>query len=118
VPWYVLRTGGGWFWVASFLAIFQFLVPFFLLLSRPIKREPRALAWLAVWLLAVHFVDVHWLILPRLDPAGPRPTLWDLTAFVGIGGAAVAFTLVRMRGVAAVPVRDPYIDDSLRYLPP
>jgi hypothetical protein len=117
VPWYIVRIGGGWGPVAASLALFQFLVPFFLLLSRDLKRNPRALAAVAVWQLAIHWVDLYWLVMPQLDPAGPRPSIWDLAAFVGVGGAAVAFTVWRMRGTAAVPVRDPYIEDSLRYLP-
>ncbi len=118
VPWFILRTDGGWLWVASFLALFHFLVPFFLLLSRTLKREPRKLAWVAAWLLFAHWVDVYWLVFPHLDVGGPRPSAWDLAAFVGVGGVTVAFAIFRMRGVVAVPVRDPYLDESLRYLPP
>jgi hypothetical protein len=117
VPWYILRIGGGWGPVGAFLAAFQFLVPFFLLLSRDLKRNPRVLARVAVWVLLVHWVDLYWLVMPHLDASGPRLSLWDLSAFVGVGGLAVAFTLWRMRGSLAVPARDPYIDDSLRYLP-
>jgi hypothetical protein len=117
VPWYILRIEGGWRWVGVFLAVFHFVVPFFLLLSRDLKRSPRALAWVAAWTLLAHWVDVYWLVMPHLHPDGPRPSLLDLTAFVGVGGAAVAFTILRMRGAAAVPVRDPYLEDSLRYLP-
>ena len=40
VPWYILRINGGWLWVGVFLALFHFLVPFFLLLSRDLKRDP------------------------------------------------------------------------------
>jgi hypothetical protein len=118
VPWYIVRIRGGWLPVFAFLALFQFLVPFFLLLSRPLKRDPRRLAWMALWLLLVHWVDLYWVIMPVLHEAGPRPSLWDLTAFAGVGGIAVAFVLWRMHGVAAVPLRDPYLADSLRYLPP
>ncbi|WP_242334290.1 MULTISPECIES: hypothetical protein [Anaeromyxobacter] len=117
VPWYILRIDGGWKWVGIFLALFHFVVPFFLLLSRDLKRTPRALSLVAGWLLLVHWVDLYWLVMPHLDPAGPRPSLWDLAAFVGVGGAAVAFTLFRLRGASPVPVRDPYLEDSLRYLP-
>jgi hypothetical protein len=117
VPWYVLRIDGGWRWVAAFLALFHFFVPFFLLLSRELKRRPKALSAVAAWLLLVHWVDVYWLVMPHLHAAGPRPSLLDLTAFVGVGGVAVAFTVLRMRGTAPVPVRDPYLEDSLRYLP-
>jgi hypothetical protein len=103
--------------VGVFLVVFQFLVPFFLLLSRDLKRSPRALAWVAAGVLVAHWVDLYWLVMPQLDPAGPRPSLWDAAAFVGVGGVAIAFALLRMRGSPPVPVRDPYLDDSLRYLP-
>ena len=118
VPWYITRIRGGWLWVGAFVALFNFLVPFFLLLSRPLKRDPRRLARVAVGLLVVHWVDLYWVVMPTLHPAGPRPSPWDLAAFVGVGGLAVAFTIWRMSGIAAVPVRDPYLADSLRYLPP
>ena len=117
VPWYILRIDGGWRWVAAFLALFHFLVPFFLLLSRDLKRSPRALSAVAAWLLLVHWVDVYWLVMPHLHPAGPRPWLFDLTAFVGVGGVAVAFTVLRLRSAAPVPVADPWLEDSVRYLP-
>jgi len=74
VPWYILRIDGGWLWVGAFLAVFHFLVPFFLLLSRDLKRDPRRLSWVAAWMLFVHWVDVYWLVMPHLDPGGPRPS--------------------------------------------
>jgi hypothetical protein len=117
VPWYILRIEGGWRYVGMFLALFNFLVPFFLLLSRDLKRSPRALSAVAAWLLLVHWVDLYWLVMPHLHPDGPRPWIFDLTAFVGVGGVAVAFTVLRMRGAAAVPVKDPHLEDSLRYMP-
>jgi len=118
VPWYVLRINGGWMWVGAFLAVFHFLVPFFLLLSRDRKRDPRRLARVAVWLLFVHWVDVYWLVMPHLNAGGPSFGLVDLAAWVGVGGAAAAFLIFRMRAAPSVPVRDPYLDDSLRYMPP
>jgi hypothetical protein len=117
VPWYVVRIRGGWAWGFGFLIVFQFLVPFFLLLSRDLKRNPVTLSWISAWMLFAHWVDVYWLIMPTLSPGGPRPTLWDLTAFVGVGAAAVAYATFRMRGTLTVPVQDPYLEDSLRYLP-
>jgi hypothetical protein len=118
IPWYVVRIHGGWGWMGAFVAVFHFVVPFFLLLSRPLKRDPRRLARLAAWLLLVHWVDLYWVIMPAFSAGGPRPSPWDLTAFVGVGGISVAFTLWRMHGVAAVPLRDPYLPESLRYMPP
>jgi len=118
VPWYLAR-GGGWKAASVFLIVFHFLVPFFLLLSRDLKRSPRALGAIAVYVLVVHYVDVYWVMMPALqhDAHGFTPHWTDLTALVGVGGAALAFVTWRLRGRAAVPVGDPYLQDSLRYDP-
>jgi hypothetical protein len=117
VPWYIVRNASGWRPVGIFLVVFHFVLPFFLLLSRDLKRRPRPLAAMAIWALAVHYVDVYWVVMPRLHPDGPHPHWTDLTAFAGVGAAALAFTVWRMRGRAIVPVRDPHLQDSLRYEP-
>ncbi len=117
VPWYLSRDRGGWAPVAIFLVVGHFVVPFFLLLSRSLKRRPALLAAMGAWILVVHYVDVYWVAMPALHHGAPRPAWTDLTALVGIGAAALAFTVWRMRGSAAIPVGDPYLGDSLRYLP-
>jgi hypothetical protein len=120
VPWYLARNKAAWLPVGVFLVVFHFVVPFFTLLSRKLKRSPRALSFVAVWILIVHYVDVYWVMMPALrhDPEhGISPHWTDLTALVGVGAAAVAFVLWRLRGRAAVPVGDPYLQESLRYDP-
>jgi hypothetical protein len=117
IPWYVVRTDSPWGKVGIFLAVAHFAIPFFLLLSRDLKRDPRRLAGVAAWLLMVHLVDLHWVIMPRIHQAGPHLSWLDLTAFVGVGGLALAFLVWRMRGAATVPLRDPYLEESLRYQP-
>jgi hypothetical protein len=117
VPWYQARTGGAWAPVGLSLFAFQFALPFFVLLSRELKRRPLALSAVAAWVLAWHYVDLYWVVMPRLDRAAPSPHWTDLTALVGIGAAALAFTVWRLRGAPAVPVGDPYLQDSLRYQP-
>jgi len=39
ITWYLRRLNGGWQFVGLFLVVFQFVVPFVLLLSRPFKRD-------------------------------------------------------------------------------
>ena len=68
--------------------------------------------------MLVHAVDIFWLVMPTLSPEGV-PFHWTLIpAFVGIGGLAVAFGVWRVRGRFTVPVRDPYLADSLAYKGP
>ena len=117
VPWVLLRREGGWRWVGVFLIVFHFVVPFLLLLSRDLKRNPRTLAAIAVWVMLVHYVDLYWVVLPYLH-AGPGLHWTAITSFLGVGGLTLAFGLFRLRGGYAVPVRDPYLEDSLRYVQP
>jgi hypothetical protein len=118
VPYYWVRLKTDWRPVSQFLMIFHFAVPFALLLSRTVKLIPNYLAVLSVYTLVVGMVDVWWLVMPKLHPEGPVFSLYDLAAFVGVGGVAVAFGIFRLRGRYMIPVRDPYLEDSLRYVQP
>ncbi len=122
IPWVQLRDPGPFRAVGIFLVLFHFIVPFFALLSRDLKRHPRALAIAAAWVLFVHYVDLYWVMVPAAGAGAHTLGLglhWtQLTAFVGIGGAAIAWGLWRLRGGYPVPVGDPYLEDSLRYLQP
>jgi hypothetical protein len=120
VPWYLARNSGAWLPVGVALVLFHFVVPFFVLLSRKLKRSPRGLGFMAVWILVIHYVDVYWVMMPALrhDPQHILHLHWtDLPALVGVGAACVAFVVWRMRGWAAIPVGDPYLSESLRYEP-
>jgi hypothetical protein len=113
--WYVVRMRGGWSNIGVFLIVANFFIPFFTLLSRSLKFQPRALAVVAVWLMVVHYVDIYWLVMPALFPAGPQLHLAHLAALVGVGGIAVATALWRAQGHFAIPVKDPNLSYSVRY---
>jgi len=66
VTWYVPRTHGGWGYVAAVLVLGNFALPFLLLLFRPIKRSRAALAAIGALLLALHYVDMFWVVMPGL----------------------------------------------------
>src|SRR5204863_4690088 len=48
ITWYVNRTETGWRFIGLLLIVFHFVVPFLLLLSRPLKREPDVLVKVAI----------------------------------------------------------------------
>jgi hypothetical protein len=63
-PYYVARTHTGWKYVALFLVVFHFFIPFLLLLWRRTKRNPRALGTLAAIIVVLRLVDLFWVIVP------------------------------------------------------
>jgi hypothetical protein len=115
VAFYVKRSGPGWGWVSFALITAHFLVPFLLLLSRDVKRRPVALAAIAWWVLASHYVDMYWLVIPNLSPAAVHVHWLDLITLVAVFGALGLFVGYRFRGVSLQTETDPYFHQSLRY---
>src|SRR5262249_18962635 len=116
IPFYITRFRGGWVPLGVLLIFGNFFIPFGALLSRSLKRNPRKLAAVAV--LLVPWADLFWLVMPTLPPEGISLHWTNLTAFIGVGLVAIAFGLWRLRGSLPIPVKDPYIAESLRYRQP
>jgi hypothetical protein len=113
--WFRARIEGSWLQVSVFLALGHFVAPFFYLMGRPVKRNSATLAAGGAWLLAMHFVDLYWQVMPTLHPEGFRPAALDVAAFVAIGGCFVAAASWLIRRQALVPIRDPRLGESLAF---
>ena len=106
-PWYLGRITGGWGVVASVLIIFEFALPFLLLLSRAVKRKSETLCTLAFMIVAIHLVEVFWFVKPAFHP-GVFSIHWlDLAAPVGIGGLWLSVFLWQLESRALYPFHDP-----------
>src|SRR5215467_4676922 len=95
IPWYLRRFQGGWQTVGILLVIFQFALPFVLLLSRSLKRYSRTLVMVAGLVFVMRFVDLLWLTAPAFNSMeGGKTHLtvsWmNLIAPIGIGGVWLA----------------------------
>jgi hypothetical protein len=113
--WYKARLEGSWTTVSLLLMAGHFAAPFFYLMERPVKRSGWSLAVGGVWILAMHFIDLYWQVMPTLHPEGVRASVLDAAAFVAIGGCFVAAVSWLMRRHALVPLRDPRIAESLAF---
>jgi len=106
IGWYLHRSRDGWGSVVIFIFVFQFLVPFFLLLSRKTKRSVTALTSIAVVVFIAHVVDVWWMIAPTFHHF-PVPSFFDLAAFCGIGGIWFATFASLLKSKSLIPLNDP-----------
>ncbi len=120
--WYHTRFTGDWRTVSTMLLVCHFVIPFFGLLSRHVKRNKTGLAFWAFWLLAVHYIDLYWLIFPmRLDPADPSVVngvtfgLVDVLLLVGVLGVFFGMAARRAKGMSLVPTKDPRLAQSLAF---
>ena len=111
---YLLRSGDGWRFVTALLVVLGFALPFPLLVPRRLKRRAPYLGSIAVMLLVAHYIDMWWLVIPRVSSA-PIPSWTDAAALCAIAGLTTAACTWRMRGVPLLPVGDPYLADGLAY---
>ncbi len=110
IPWYTSRIAGGWSALAMFLIVFHFAIPFFVLLSRGVKRRARVLAVVAGALIVVSLADIFWLMVPGFGMEGLRPHWMDLAAPLGIGGIWMAAFLAQLKKHPLVPLHDPRME--------
>ncbi len=109
IPWYVNRTQGGWEWLALGTVIFDFVLPFCLLLFRDLKRKSVWLAVVAAVLVIARAVDVYWLVLPAFSPGVLTMNWLGLTALVGIGGLWLGLFAWHLRRHPILPVHDRHL---------
>lgn len=107
IPWYVRRFSGGWGYLAFIIAIFQFCVPFFLLLMRFIKKNPNLLRTVAVWMIIMSIIHVFWFIEPAFRQRGFQIYWTDIMAPIGLGGLWLAFFLRNLKARPLLASHDP-----------
>jgi hypothetical protein len=113
--WFKERFFGGWGGVAWVLLFGHFVLPFFGLLSRHIKRNKTTLGFWAVWVLVMVYLDMYWLVMPAVDHHGPPFALVDILCWVGLVSAVVATAAFGARNVNLIPVKDPRLERSLAF---
>jgi hypothetical protein len=113
--WYVHRSQGGWQWVSVLLIIFQFTLPFLVLLSRRAKRQAGLLSLVAVLIIAMRLVDLYWLIVPAFHPDGLHLHWLDMVLPIGIGGLWLAAFAWQLAGKPLLPRHDPRLQEILAH---
>ena len=126
IPYMIARTSHGWQYLALFLVTFHFAVPWLLLLSRDLKRNPQRLVVVAGWMLFVRFADIFMLVSPEFDATGGNLHLlagehashffvhWlDLAAPLAIGGLWLWMFFTELRQRPLVATGDPYLRQAL-----
>jgi hypothetical protein len=113
--WYFQRLAGPWEAVSALLALGHFVVPFFFLMPRAIKRNPATLFAAAAWMLLMHLVDVYWMVMPSVQGRGASPQLVDGGALLAVGGAFLAAFGWLLARRPLVPIGDPRLPESMAF---
>lgn len=112
---YRARSINGWQYVGGLLIGLHFALPFVLLLMRGIKRDPKKLVLLALFILLIRQLDFYYQIHPsyaeglpldasvRVEGALGVHTLLNLLTPIAIGGLWVAFFAWNLKDRRVLP---------------
>ena len=90
----------------------HFIIPFLGIMSRHVKGHRPSMIFWTIWMLAMHYLDLLWLVMPELGPrlvfGLPELGTLLLVASVYLLGASYLATRTPM-----IPVGDPRLSSSL-----
>lgn len=116
---YAMRSlgehGAHWLPLGIALMVGHFVVPFFFLMSRHIKRRPVLVGAAAAWMLVIHYIDIHWLIRPNWQSELNYFGLFDVLTLVGIGGVFFGTATLLMTRQSLLPQKDPRLAESVAF---
>ncbi|HYP75276.1 MAG TPA: hypothetical protein VER12_04965 [Polyangiaceae bacterium] len=113
--WFKIRFANSWGTLSWFLLFGHFVIPFFGLLSRWVKRNKKTLAFWCVWQLVMIYVDMYWLVMPTLGTDEVPFQLIDLTCWIGVLALFIAGVAYRAKGLDLLAKNDPRLPKSLAF---
>jgi len=111
---FIRRNIESWWHMSLFLVVGRFFLPFTLLLTQWVKKQPKWLSCVAGWILFMQLIDIYIIVMPMLHKFGVRPNFLDLFALLAIGGPLGFLFLKVLAKNSLFPTRDPRLPESLR----
>jgi hypothetical protein len=111
----------GWGILGIVLLFGHLFIPFAGLLSYKAKRNTGVLAFWAVWLLVMHWLDVIWLVMPEVTGRLPEvgfgagDVLLLITTLAGVVGIAAGGIIRLASHQSLVSMGDPRLSESLAF---
>jgi len=113
--WFRNRFVGGWAPMSVALLFGHFFIPFLVLLPRASKRNLKLLRAAALWFLAMHYLDLYWMVMPTFYKDGPSFHWLDLAPLVAVGSLYALGFWMRLKKHAIMAVGDLRLEQALEH---
>ncbi len=116
--WFVRRRDDQWMPYSVALATCRFIIPFFVLMPRPFRRNRVILGVMSLWIIGAQILDRFWVIRPQVVQHGGEPVPSGLIEVVGVLGPVALFLgllMLRVSSTPAAPLKDPRLAESLHH---
>jgi len=114
--WYHHHLHGSWNGIGETMMVGHFGIPFVFLMSRHVKRARGTLAVAACFMLVMHWLDLHWNVMPHLHHDGISPSWVDFTTPIGLACLVLCLFVSQVRRTPLLPLRDPRLKESLQFV--
>ena len=112
ISFYRSRLYGSWGVVAVLILVFHFFTPFFMLLSRGLKRNANLLPKVAFLLIVMRLVDLYWTTRPEFTSSA-LPSWFDIVVPVTLGGLWIAFFARNLKSRPLLPLGEPKLEEAI-----
>jgi hypothetical protein len=114
------RKTDGWNGLSTFLAVGHFIVPWYILLWRFMRRSWGLLSVMAAWAILVHVMDIYWVVRPMVyagqaDPIRLGMAWLDVLGIVGVPLIVAGLVVRKVYSGVLVPVKDPRLPEALSH---
>ena len=113
--WFLHRWEHGWKYVGLFLILFHFIIPFFVLAFRAVKRVPVLIVSISSLALFMHYIDHFWMINPVFNDHLLHFSWMHITTFLGLGGVFVWWLALKSGKDPIIAMGDPKLQKSIEH---
>jgi hypothetical protein len=110
-----------WQMISIAVVVVKFIMPFFLTMSRNVKRNLGVIGFAAGWIAVLHLVEMYYWIMPYYAPDADVPfsamgMATDVGCILFCVGVYLAVVFKRMLNHPVIPVRDPRLSRALDFV--
>ena len=109
ISFFMMRMHNGWQWLTLTLPFLKFLIPFFMILSQPAKKNQNIMIAASALIIIGQWLDIYWLVVPNFSESPYLPGWIEIgiaAGFVGVFGLSLVSFFKKH---SLVPTGDPRI---------
>lgn len=109
--WYLKRASETWKPISYVLVIGHFIIPFFILMSKHVKKFLPVHLFMIVLLIIMSYLDIYYIIMPAFHKQF-NIHLLDISTLIFTTSTLAYFTLKNIEKYSLIPFKDPRIKAS------
>ena len=112
--WFIARWENGWEIVSIAMVLLHFWIPYFMLVSRPSKMNPKNLKRASLLLVFVQILDMYWLVMPTYSKT-PVFSYFEIAFPVLSIGLIILVFAMQAKKYNMVPIGDPKLQRGIDF---